>query len=233
VIHPSLTVMKNTLLVLLSVFAFYSGYSQTTKQTNALTPQVIEKFSVLKSNKKIREGNYTAAYNKGGLLAEGSYENGNRTGEWDFYDNKANHIQTYNYDTNTFTFLDTTGQKKIKYAFVKDIKRGDTVSNPIPIGGYYFVIVPMVFYHPELSAMIHKAYPGVQTVTCSHIFTITADGLISKHEVLFTIDGKNQFYTLHDINLDDEYKKFVPGMINHQAVESKIIATATLTFNGG
>ncbi|WP_448700531.1 hypothetical protein ACFGVR_01100 [Mucilaginibacter sp. AW1-3] len=222
--------MKKSLLFYVLLLGILSGYSQTVKRSNDLTPQITEKFSVLKSNKKIREGDYTASYNKGGLLAQGSYENGYRTGEWEFYNNKGDHIQTYNYDTNTMTFRDTSGKKGMKYFFSQNILKGDTVSNPIPVGGYYFVIVPLVFYHPELSDMIRKTYPNIEKVECSHILTISPEGLLAKHQVMITVDGKNQLYNLSDPGLEDEYKKFVPGMINGKPVESKITTTTFLTF---
>jgi hypothetical protein len=222
--------MKKLYLFNLLLLLTYCGYSQTVKRSNDLTPQITEKFSVLKSNKKIREGDYTASYNKGGILAQGSYENGNRTGEWEFYNNKGEHIQTYNYDTNTMTFRDTSGKKGMKYYFSQNILKGDTVTNPIPVGGYYFVIVPMMFYHPELSDMIRKTNPGIEKVTCTHIFTISPEGLLAKHQVMVTVDGKNQVYNVSDINLEDEYKKFVPGTINGKPVESKITEVTFLTF---
>lgn len=222
--------MKKIYLLSLFFIITYSGYSQTVKRSNDLTPQITEKFFVQKANKKIREGEYTAMYNKNILLAQGNYENGNRTGEWEFYSSKGNHIQTYNYDTNTMTFRDTSGKKGMKYYFSQNIVKGDTVTNPIPIGGYYFVIVPMMFYHPELSDMIRKAYPGIEKVDCTHIFTISPEGLLAKHQVMVTVDGKSQIYNLSDINLEDEYKRFVPGTINGKPVESKITQTASITF---
>ncbi len=220
---------KFHLLTLFFLIACYS-YSQTVKRSNDLTPQITEKFFVQKTNKKIREGGYIAAYNKGGVLAQGSYENGYRTGEWEFFDNKGNHVQSYNYDTNSFTFLDTTVKKNMKYYFSQDIVKGDTVNNPIPIGGYHFVIVPLVFYHPELSDMIRKTYPAIEKVECTHILTITPDGLLSKHQVIVNVDGKSQVYNLSDMNIEDEYKKFTPGTINHKPVESKLTTTTFLTF---
>lgn len=222
--------MKKFYLFNLLLLLAYAGYGQTVKRSNDLTPQITEKFFVQKANKKIREGEYTAMYNKNILLAQGNYENGNRTGEWEFYSSKGNHIQTYNYDTNTMTFRDTSGKKGMKYYFSQNIVKGDSVSNPIPIGGYYFVIVPMMFYHPELSDMIRKAYPGIEKVDCTHIFTIGPEGLLAKHQVMITVEGKNQLYSLSDINLEDEYKKFVPGTINGKPVESKITQTATISF---
>jgi len=223
--------MKQLLLSGYLLLAACSAFSQTVKRSNDLTPQIVEHFSVQKANKKIREGEYTASYNKGGLLAHGNYENGYRTGEWEFYNSKGIHIQTYNYDTNTMTFRDTSGKKGMKYYFSQDIKKGDTVSNPIPIGGYYFVIVPMMFYHPELSTMIRRSYPGVEKAKCTHIFTVSPLGLLVQHQVLVDVDGKKQIYNLNDLNLEDEYKKFVPGMINGKPVESKITEETLLTFS--
>ncbi|OCX51887.1 hypothetical protein BEL04_17950 [Mucilaginibacter sp. PPCGB 2223] len=221
--------MKKLLLPFF-MLAGCAAFSQTVKRTNDLTPQISEKFFVQKTNKKIREGEYTAYYNKNILLASGSYDNGYRTGEWEFYNNKGEHIQTYNYDTNAMTFRDTSGKKGMKYYFSQDVHKGDTVTNPIPIGGYYFVIVPMMFYHPELSAMIRRTYPGVEKVQVTHIFTISPEGLLAKHQAMVTVDGKNQLYNLSDLNLDDEYKKFVPGTINGKPVESKITQETQLAF---
>jgi len=220
------------ILYLFSLLLLFNtvGYSQTVKRSNDLTPQISEKFYVQKANKKIREGGYMAYYNKNILLAHGNYENGYRTGEWEFYSSKGNHIQTYNYDTNTMTFRDTSGKKGMKYYFSQNVLKGDTVTNPIPIGGYYFVIVPMMFYHPELSAMIRKTYPGIEKVDCTHIFTISPEGLLAKHQVMISVEGKNQVYNLSDINMEDEYKKFVPGTINGKPVESKITQTSTISF---
>jgi len=222
--------MKKLYLINLLLLLTYCGYGQTVKRSNDLTPQITEKFYVQKANKKIREAGYVATYNKSTILAQGNYENGNRTGEWEFYNSKGGHIQTYNYDTNTMTFRDTSGKKGMKYYFSQNILKGDSVTNPIPIGGYYFVIQPMMFYHLELSSMIRKAYPGIEKVECTHIFTISPEGLLAKHQVMIAVEGKNQIYNLSDINLEDEYKKFVPGMINGKPVESKITEVTYLSF---
>lgn len=228
--------MKNTFLLSLFLLAGCFVYGQdTVKRSNELTTQIHEQYNVLKANKKLRQGEYYAVYMQKSILAKGRYDAGKRVGEWQYFTPAGKLIQTFDYDKYEFKFLDTSGRKTVQYHFPQTITNADSVSNPIVIGGYYYTIMPLM-YQTRLFENLHSDFDQGGKITLKHVLTISPEGIMLKHEVFATADGKSKVYTFDDKDFDDGNKKFIPAMINHQPVTCEItmqnttISTVTRTI---
>lgn len=122
-----------------------------------------EKYEVLKSNPKIKQGSYTLSvissgkiltsgsyknnlkngqwheYNNDGYtIVEGSYKNGKKVGEWSYYGKLWEILNKYNFDTHRLTYhKDDPAERTVYY---KILRGKDTISTtmdrpPIYLGG--------------------------------------------------------------------------------------------------
>jgi len=223
--------MKNIFLSILLLLAGSFVYGQdTVKRTNNLTAQLLEKYSVLKSNKKLRQGEYYAVYKQTTIMAKGRYEAGKRVGLWNYFTRNGKLLQTFDYDKYQFNYRDTlSGRKAIQYNFPQSIFKTDTLSNPIVIGGFDYTIYPLIL-KKELNDAIRSDFPPEQKIDVKHIFTISPTGVLLKHEVVATGAGITKVYKLDDQDFDDGNRKFIPGMINHQPVVCQITTDAPMSY---
>jgi len=101
---------------------------------------MIEEYSVLKSNKDIREGPYKLIIDKF-ICQIGSYKNNLRSGTWQIFYSKDTLELEYNYDTNELIYFNK------KYYLSKD---DSTLCKPIYLGGY------MYFFHAVINSIDPK-----------------------------------------------------------------------------
>ena len=151
--------MKKSLTVVICVISFFA-FGQKTKEVTKKykNPWYTEKYSVLKSDKTVKHGNFqklgyedclviNGYYNHGKkdsiwttyywrskqIEKEGRYKDGKRVGEWRFYSQNGTLIQTYDYSLSKLTY-------SIKPEKETEIKIGDSIyskillSNPQYIG---------------------------------------------------------------------------------------------------
>jgi hypothetical protein len=224
--------MKTTVpLLLISLLLSTLTYAQQPallKQSNSLTIFIREHYHVLKSDKTIKQGEYTAL-NYHVLVAKGNYTNGDRTGIWNFYNAKGKLVQTFNYDNYQVLFNDTTDVKDAQY-FVEKPRRADTVTIPIKIGGLTYGLEPLIF-RGELSRVIHQEHPNATGVKYKHTFILDDRGQITAHEILATVDGVDKLYKLNDDKFDADITRFKPATLNHRPVKSVFIITSYTPFN--
>lgn len=214
-------IMKPKLL--LSILLLISGFAyaqDTVNRANQLTKQITEQYAVLKSNKKVKHGEYTA-FTQNGVLARGRYANGKRVGEWIFGSSKGKLIQNYNYDTKKMVVVDGADAKGSVYTFIDSVKKSDTITDPIKIGGNYYSLMPLMF-DTDLFTSIHFDFPDEEKLNYIHVFTVSPSGEITRHEVFVKTPNKEKTYTLKDKYFDNDLKEFVPATINGKPVECKV-----------
>lgn len=222
--------MKNTLSVLtLLLISTATLAQQTVKRSNYLANSIMEKFEVLKADKKVRQGTFVATF-KSTTVAKGNYQDGKRSGNWDFFNTKGKLVQTYNYTQNKLTFLDTADTQGLKY-FLENVKATDVVSAPVKIGGSCYGLLP-ILYRQDLSDQVRNDNPGIQKITYTHIITLNDKGNIISHQVKANIKGISKTYTLDDSRLDPDVARFVPATLNHHAVPCQITTVTYSTFSG-
>jgi len=226
-----LKIIKSVLLISIILLTGYSVYPQETiKRSDKLTPELTESFSILKSDKKLRQGEYTAVNKMKVILAKGNYNAGKRVGEWQFFADTGKLLQTFNYDKNEFSFLDTSAKRAFQYHFLQDISQSDTVNNPVIIGGYYYAFMPLIYNRIDLFKAIGAVFPGTSKARVKQVLTISAEGVLLKHLALITVGDKVISCELDDSAFDDGSKKFTPAMINHHPVACEITALSSLNF---
>lgn len=223
--------MKKTfLLFTLLLLAAGAGFAQeTVRRTNYIAKSITERFEVLQSNKKLRQGAYTATF-KQVTVAKGNYNNGNRTGAWSFFNTKGKLVQTYNYDAGRFTYLDSADVTDMK-CLLENIKPEDKITPPVKIGGSCYGMFTLL-YRPELSDMVREDKPGVRKVQYKHIITLNDKGYIVSHMVMATVNGIQKNYTLNDALLEAETTRFTPALVNNKPVQCQVTVLSYSNFYG-
>ncbi len=104
--------MRRILLAILTLYSIqFSVLGQELKSKSETVLDYKEEYNVLAANKKVRHGVYKKYRKDGSQIWTGKLDNGNRVGEWSYYEN-GEIEQTYNYDQKKLTF-----QKKPINAF--------------------------------------------------------------------------------------------------------------------
>jgi antitoxin component YwqK of YwqJK toxin-antitoxin module len=182
---------------------------------------VVEKYSVLKSDKKVKQGPYTAILHNI-TLATGVYLNGERAGIWNFYNTKGTLIQSYNYTDNQVTYADMNDTKAMQY-YVAGVKPTDVVTVPVKVGGSS--ILQASFFPDALAKAISNDFGPSADGTFTHIYTLSEKGAILTHDVKVTIQGFSKTYRLDDSKTNAEPTRFTPALANNKPVQSKIAIT--------
>lgn len=225
--------VKNTFILIIAIFYFNNCFSQdTVGRKNRLTESVTERFYVLKSNPKIKEGPYFALYQHKTYIAAGKYKNGKKAGIWQFFNPKGKLVEKYNYDLKSLTYearLDSTDD--LRFLFDDTLKKTDQVTRPLKIGGCYYGFIPYVtlFKLPFDTFSVYTPY-----------FKATIELLISPLGRLadYAVHLTSPFYDYDrtftmDINLfSDEDRTFSPSTLNGKPVLSRIIIQCIVTEDG-
>ena len=140
----------------------------------------VENYTVLKKNKTIKHGNYERYLNQQ-LWEKGQYEQGQRTGLWEFYGSRGVLDQQYDYTTRHLVFTKEYQAKDTTVSSVMShiVRDRDTsavyLDKPaVPIGGSYRLIFIMMRTLRFPASVRQLGYKGRAIVT-------------------FVIDEKGQF----------------------------------------
>jgi len=219
--------MKYLCLILLIFLLTGTVYSQEIVKRSNHSNSLDETFTVLKSDRKIKHGEYTAKHNNI-VLAKGAYSAGIRSGYWVFYNHKGEAVQSYNYNKHELIYTDTTDARSLKYSFQDSLRENDTVRYPIKIGCVHYALIPLVFNQRQLVFNLHSELMNAGSMEFMHVFSINANGDLVKHEILATVNKVKKAFIVADKSFDDEYKKFVPAQINHKPVDCKVYMSSTV-----
>src|ERR1700709_872421 len=138
--------MKKIFLLLIPVFCITACFAQdTVEQKNRPYDRITERFYVLKSDQKTKQGPYKAFLRRKILIAMGNYNRDKKVGIWTFYESDGRLVERFNYNTNMLLNeapLDSVSN--INYVFDAQISKGDKVTRPLKIGGSYYGFLPYV-----------------------------------------------------------------------------------------
>jgi len=225
-------VKNNVFLLIAFLYSINCFAQETVEKRNRLSDSVIERFYVLRSDREMRNGPYKALFRRKTVIASGNYTNGKKTGIWNFYGTDGKLAQTFNYDSNSFSYvarLDTGSD--LQFMFDEKLKKTDTVTRPLKIGEPYYGYIPYV-------TIFRLPFETFDVNT--DLFEATVELLISPMGRLaeYKVHLVSPFYQYdHTINLDvnlfsDEDKTFVPATLNHKPILSRIIIKCSVTNNG-
>jgi hypothetical protein len=129
--YRSMKYLLTAAIVCLSTFCFAQA---TVPRSNKLPhSNIVEKYSVLKSDKKVKQGWYTATLNDIDVVT-GFYLNGERAGIWNFYSNEGKLIRTYNYTVNQLTYLDSADTRASR-RYLTEVIPADMGDKQVKNGG--------------------------------------------------------------------------------------------------
>ncbi|MBL4676879.1 MAG: hypothetical protein JKY70_11855, partial [Mucilaginibacter sp.] len=135
-------------VLLLALSSLRVFAQETIKNTRKITNNVTEVFHTLNDG-TTRQGVYQALYKKKIAIASGGYNNGKRVGLWQFYNDNATVVQSYNFDKQQFVFEAREDSTSNIHYFVD--RTFDTVKvanpkieKPLRIGGVYYGYLPYV-----------------------------------------------------------------------------------------
>ncbi|MCB2376408.1 TonB family protein [Hymenobacter sp. BT635] len=201
---------------------------ETKKVTNYSTSPISnEVYYVLKSDKAVKHGSYAlyrgrqlalstqghytngrkdsiwTSYDWNGatVVARGAYQNDQRTGTWEFFTNKGELEQKYDYDTRQMLFRRPGKNKSVSVTLLQPTATGQTWPDvdPVYIGGSSAVFNQMVMMRYPAQAMRSGISGSVQVA-----FTIGKDGTCSNYRVSQGIGG----------GCDEEALRVVQSMAN-------------------
>ncbi len=193
------------------------------EQKNRLSDHVIERYFVLKSDQKIKQGPYKAFLRRKTLIAMGNYKNDKRAGIWTFYESDGRLVERFNYNTNTLLNeapLDTAGD--IDYLFDAKIKEADKLTRPLKIGGTYYGFLPYVtlfklpFSVMDVNTNSFNAYIEL---------LISPGGRLAEYKVHISSALYEYKQTINmDVGLfSEDERQFIPATLNDEPILSRII----------
>jgi hypothetical protein len=225
--------LKTNFLLLLTLFYLTNCFGQdTVERKNRLPYNVIERYYVLKSDQKTKQGPYKAFLRRKTLIAMGNYKNDKRAGIWTFYESDGRLVERFNYNTNTLLNeapLDTAGD--ISYLFDAKIKESDRLTRPLKIGGSYYGFLPYVslfklpFSVMDVNTNSFNAYIEL---------LISPGGRLAEYKVHLSSALYQYKQTISmDVSLfSDEDRQFIPATLNDEPVLSRILVKCYVTPYG-
>lgn len=226
------------LFLYINLIAFYTQAQEkpeTTKLRNWLTETVKEKFDVLKSDKKTKEGLYEAIYTpSGAIIARGNYHDNKHVGLWHYFDLRQRLIETFDYSRNMLFSeepISIVTRVFIGYAFDVKLADSDKITKPIRIGGRCFGYIPYLqLFHLSID------YKDVDTyqLAARLEMLISPGGRLAdlKVHIIFLPDNSERITTINPNIFSDADRQFIPATVNGEPVMSRIFLRCRVTESG-
>jgi|SRR6185503_9516010 len=226
--------MKNRLLLLLGFcYTINCAAQDTLARRERLSDSVTARYFVLKSAPAVKVGPYLVFYKRKTLLVRGTYNNGEKSGVWQFFDIKGRMSERYNYDKKKITYEGPL-YSSADYSFLFDdsLKMGDRLTRPLRIGGVYYGFLPYlnIFKVPfetyDVNTYLFEAYIELLISPMGRLadYNIRVVSSEYQYDRIFRID-------VHLFN--DEDRTFVPATLNGRPVMSRILIRCFVTPSGG
>ncbi|UEG51587.1 hypothetical protein LLH06_11450 [Mucilaginibacter daejeonensis] len=218
--------MKKHLLLFFSLFIFCSGFAQeTVERTRKFTADVVEKYSVLKTNDTVMHGTY-AAYIRKTLVAAGRYDNNKKVGTWTFFDAQGKLCQRFNYDRSALIYeAPIDSLSGIRYLVDDSLKNDPKFTRPVRIGGRFYGFLSYINL-----VRLPKAYAGLSNETdrVSMELLISPGGRLAEFKLRIgyanvPMSDGDEMLTLNTKLLTDEDKVFLPATLNDQPIGIRMI----------
>jgi hypothetical protein len=216
--------IKYSLLTLLLFILTFVARAQeeTVARTSRDRVNITEKFNVLKSDKKTKQGlyqaYYDAPYSKTTLAASGMYDRGKKVGVWHYYGRDGSIVQHYDFTQNKllYTIPDTV----TKCTFDANITATDTLTRPVKIGeGYGYFDFMVARYDGPNKDMQQN---GHATYILTHNLSVDTNGMLTNYQLIITADNFKQVYNIKSDALFEDDLLFVPATLNHKPIASTL-----------
>lgn len=224
---------KYILLILSLLCTCYCFAQKTVTQKNRLTELVMERYSVMDTNKQIKQGLYQAIYWHRTVIATGTYDNNVKTGIWHFFDTRGRLVENFDYDNLRLLYeepMDSISSEHIIYAFDNTFKDTDHVTKPIKIGGRCYGYIPYMKFF-----MLSHDFDDLNILRFTAILEllISPGGRLADFKVHIKSPDFERITTFSTELIDDEDKIFIPATLNRKPILSRIFVKCRITDDGG
>jgi hypothetical protein len=238
--------MKQILTTLVTLTTLTVLAQDTKKITEKhKNPWYTEEYYVLKSDKKVRHGNYKKLGYKDCLVingyyknnkkdstwteylwrtdiieSQGNYKDGDRVGVWEFYNREAELIQKYNFDTKELLYFkpDKEADKEHEVKTAKGIEKIKLDTPPMFIGGQDEAgetLLDARIRYPNEAK--EKGISGTVWIS----FFVDENGIAVDHQVKEGIGGGCDEESLRLVK--EVPNNWLPGQLNGQPVTAKYL----------
>lgn len=222
--------IKALLLLLILTITICGVFAQETKTVKSfISPTLIEKYNVLKSDKHVKVGSYIVTDLNNHVLVSGQYKNNKKDSVWNYMNQAGAVIQKYNYSDSTL-LLDEPDDATFVHADYKleDLTSdGGQVSAPYLIGGanYGFYL----FYNPkEIPPQVENQ---TAVVKMTYNLLIDATGKLKSGTVNYAGSGIDLTEDISVKGLPADIYSFLPAQVNGQKVTSTVMYSTDLNIN--
>lgn len=207
--------MKRLLFFLSFIGIISHAQAQKTKTVTKVRFMAIETFDVLKSQKKVRHGDFLSInrYTKT-PIAKGQYANNNRIGVWEFYDYRSGELeQKFDFDNHILLFsnLENTPSNHFKYNEEWILDQLDTV--PLHIGGFSEVRMKLTEKASDLITPPDIPVAGMAVFS----FIVTKQGETKDFKIV--LSSGNDFEDELLTTLMDFKENWIPGVYKGEKVD--------------
>lgn len=132
--------MYRLLLTFLLIAVSFISNAQELKKRSRTVDRLTAKYSVLKSDKNVKEGLYELYSSNSGVLRQrGLFKNGEKVGNWQFFDYRGELLHRYNYQTGQLVIVkeETDKSSSFQAQIIANgiVKKEEPDQKPIFIGG--------------------------------------------------------------------------------------------------
>lgn len=219
---------KKSLLTLCLVIAVCNSFAQTKSIKKMLSPSLTETYTVLKTDKHVREGSYTVTDADNHILVSGQYKNGRKDSIWNIMDAAGNLIQKYDYRNSALLLNNPDGNTIVEVDYkVTDIVTGGNLEAPAQIGGanYGFYLLY------DLKAVPPQVLNQTSVVKMTYNFNIDENGKVKGCTVMYKGAGIDLSEEIPVKKFTDESYSFLPAKVNGTPVESNLLYTVDLNIS--
>lgn len=222
------TMTKTRTILLILTFIPIFLFGQKTKKVN--NNDTYEEYYVLKSDKSVKHGSYKKFDYNGTTLINGCYKNAVKDSIWEFYDNKSELQQKYDFSKNELVYNKISGfAMKMKFEVMDNSDSTKTIPDRPPIYiGTEAVLVQIIQQNIKYPrAAMENGTSGIVYI----LFTIDKSGKTSNHRLFKGIGSGCDEEALRVVkSMPDNW---LPGLLNGQAVdvEATIPISYTLVSN--
>ena len=204
------------------------SFAQTKTVKKMLSSTLTESYTVLKTDKHVKDGSYIVRDADKHILVLGQYKNGKRDSVWNFMDAVGNVIQKFNYTDSTL-LLNNPDNNTIVHADYKlmDIKDGGKIDAPTQVGGanYGFYLLYDVKTVPP---QVLNQTAAIQMI---YNFDIDESGKVKSCTVAYKGAGLDLTEEIPAKKFVEEPYAFLPAKVNGQPVESNLLYTVDVNIN--
>jgi hypothetical protein len=226
--------VKYGLLIFFDLFYAIGCCGQDTlSQRERLSDSVIAHYHILSAAPNLKVGLCSVFLKRKTLLVRGHYNNGKKSGVWQFFDIKGRLNEKYNYDKKQFTFeAPLYSSPDFSFLFEDSLKIGDRLTRPLKIGGIYYGFMPYLSVYKlpfdiyDLNNDLFNAYIEL---------LISPMGRLADYKIRI-VSGQYQYDQIFNLDVSifsDEDRTFIPATKNGVPVMSRILIKCFVTPEGG